>query len=112
MCANPGQKHQIPAPRRLLPERQSHGEDSVFNHVLVTAPDIVNQYIQPTLVIRDAIEYRLNLIVVAMITNDSSAFAIDIFHVFRCATGDVNGGSGICQFLSDAFPNTAAGSGY
>src|SRR5437764_1845082 len=41
--AHPGGEHRVPAPERLLPEGQRPRKLSVLDHILVAAPDVINE---------------------------------------------------------------------
>src|SRR5258708_13585612 len=53
MGTNPGLKHRFPAPHRLLPEGALPRPLAIFAHLLVAAPDVIHQEIQPSLLCLD-----------------------------------------------------------
>src|SRR5262249_44064490 len=112
MSARAGLKHGVPAPKRLLPKRARPGELAVFQHILIAAPDVVYQDVQPPLLLRDLAKGGLHLLIIAMVTFNRGAFARNILHVCNQAPGDVNGCAGLQECERNAFPDAATCSSY
>ena len=54
--AHAGAEHRVPSPQRLFPERLAPGERAVFNHPFVSAPDVVDEDVDPVRLPSDALE--------------------------------------------------------
>src|SRR5437868_3321996 len=63
-------KHRVPAPERLLPEGQRPCELAVLDHLLVAAPDVINENVQTTLLFTHSLKHRLDLSVMSMVARD------------------------------------------
>src|SRR5262249_33968997 len=111
MSARPGLKHGIPAPKRLPPKRARPGEFAIFQHILIAAPDVVYQDVQPPLLIRDSTKCRLDLLIIAVIAFNGAPFTGEVLHVFDRAARDINRCARLNEFQGNTFPDSATGPG-
>src|SRR5439155_10171048 len=111
MRADAGRKHGVPAPARLPPEGKRPRELAVFDHALVTAPDVVHEQIEPALFSGDTVEHGFDLTVIRMVARDSKARGAEIRLLDRSA-GHIDRRFGLGERLGNALPDTAASTGH
>src|SRR5262249_49941326 len=96
---------------RLLPERQRPGEPAAgVHHLLVTAPRVVDEDVQPSLIPRDAIEGGADRPIVRVIAGQSNDRGRKRGLVDRTA-GRVDDGPGVGERGSDPTADAAARAG-
>src|SRR5262245_3083283 len=73
MRADPGREHTIPLLERLLPKR--HDRERTALAVFVAAPHIVDQDVEPSLILPNAVEQRFDLCVDRVVATNGDAAA-------------------------------------
>src|SRR5581483_10184232 len=106
-------EHRVPARQRLLPERRAEGLPVV---VLVAAPRVRDDDVEPARLLANAREQRFDLRVVAVVDAHADPAAAALAHrsgglVNGCAAGDVHGRAGIAQCERDSLADAAARAG-
>lgn len=125
MRAHAGCEHAIPLPERLLPERHARQRPV---HVLVPAPHVVDEEIEPAVLVADATEERLDVGVNGVVAAHGDAAPAKLGDLTRrsidrpgklvgrraavdASSRDVDRGAGDTQFTGDAATGAAAGAG-
>src|SRR5437764_2987287 len=106
-------EHRVPAPERLLPEGPRPRKLAVLDHLLVAAPDVINENVQATLLFTHSLKHRLDLSVMSMVARDWN----DLRACGKSFFGDapprrIDDGPAFCQFKSDTFAYSASRAGH
>ncbi len=86
--AHAGAEHRVPAPERLFPERPGPREYPVLEHPFVSAPDVVDEDIDPLRVPGDALERGRHLGVTPMVATNTDNALVRRRGVVQRAAGD------------------------
>ena len=123
MRAEARREHAIPLMERLLPERHERKRAAIA--VLVTAPHVVDEDIEPPMIRADPAKERLDVRIIGVVAPDGDAATAAVRHVAgglvdrarhivrgRCAvdasTAEIHGRAGGAQLEGDAASRAAA----
>src|SRR5215216_2704779 len=130
MCPDPGCEHALPAPERLLPERGvEEGHFGLIEALLVTAPGVVDQQVQASLLAPHRLEETLDILLAGVVAADRDPDAASLLERLRrllerslaaggrwriadAATSDIHGRAGFTQHERDRSPGAAARTGH
>src|SRR5262249_3588280 len=109
VCANAGCEHSIPAPQRLLPEWFGPGESAMLDHVLITAPNVIDQDINGLGLARELLKSRVLLRCLPMVAPNPDNLVLQRFMVINRTAGDKNPRSFSSELASDSAAHTFRG---